>query len=284
MIEGRGQMNYRIDTHIHTTASDGTLYPNELLDEIKKIGIEIFSITDHDTIGSIDEMKELIKNEDFTFIPGVEISVTYGGKEIHLLTYGNSIGNKNEKLLGILNSNSIIRNKFEDDFMYFVAKKFKFSFNEYATYIRNPKNGGWKAENFLKEKNIISSLPDIFKLIEESKVKMSFRNPKDVIKELKEIGLIVVLAHPPAYYKGELLDIKFLDYFRSLGIDGIECYSPYYKNILDANYYKDYCKKYDMLIMSGSDYHGDFVNTRKLGIPERYISEKSLEKLLKLVN
>jgi len=276
-------MNYRIDTHIHTTASDGTLYPDELLNEIKELGIEIFSITDHDTIANVGEMKKLIKNKDLTFIPGVEISVTYKEKEIHLLTYGNSISEENKKLMDILNKNSFIRKTFEDNFMYFVAKKFDFSFNEYATYTRNPKNGGWKAENFLKEKNIISSLPDIFKLIDESGVKISFRNPEEVIKELKEIGLIVVLAHPPAYFKGELLNEDFLDYFRNLGIDGIECYSPYYKDISDANYYKDYCKKYNMIIMSGSDYHGDFVKTRKLGMPERYISEKSLKKLLKLV-
>ncbi len=277
-------MNYRIDTHIHTTASDGTLYPNELLNEIKELGIKIFSITDHDTIGNVDKMKKLVDNEELTFIPGVEISVTYKGKEIHLLTYGNSISEENIKLMNILNKNSLIRNKFEDDFMYFVAQKFNFSFNEYVSYIRNPKNGGWKAENFLKDRGIISSLPDIFKLIDESGIKILFRNPKEIIEELKEIGLIVVLAHPPAYFKGELLNEDFLDYFRKLGIDGIECYSPYYKDISDANYYKDYCKKYNMLIMSGSDYHGDFVNTRQLGVPERYISEKSLEKLLKLVS
>ena len=68
-----------------------------------------------------------------------------------------------------------------------------------------------------------------------------------------------------------------------MGIDGIECYSPYYKDISDADYYKNYCRNNNMLIMSGSDYHGDFVKTRKLGKPERYISEKSLEKLLELL-
>jgi len=218
-----------------------------------ELGIKIFSVTDHDTIGNIDKMKKLVKNEDLIFIPGVEISGSYKGKEIHLLTYGNSISEENEKLMDILNKNRLIRTRFEDDFMKFVAKKFNFSFNEYLTYIRNPKNGGWKAENFLKEREVISSLPDIFKLIDESGVKISFRNPEEIINELKEIGLIVILAHPPAYFKGELLNNK------------------------------NYCRNNNMLIMSGSDYHGDFVKTRKLGKPERYISEKSLEKLLELL-
>ncbi len=276
-------MKYRIDTHIHTVASDGTLTPKELLNEINELGIKVFSITDHDTIGSIDEMIKLTEKNDNIFIPGVEISVTYNGKEIHLLTYGNDINNKNIKLLEILNKNSLIRNEFEDTFIQYVANKYKFSIDEYLLYERNPKNGGWKAENFLKEKNIVSGIQEVFELIYESKLKICFRSPDIVIKELKEIGLMVVLAHPPAYYNGELLSIDFLNYFRNLGIDGIECYSPYYKNEDDALYYKEYCKKNNLIIMSGSDYHGTFVKTRKLGMPERYISKESLNKLLSLI-
>lgn len=279
-------MKYRIDTHIHTTASDGTLDPDELLKEIKKLGINVFSITDHDNIDNINEMINLTENEDLIFIPGVEISVTYLNKEIHLLTYGIDIENK--EFLEIINTNTIIRNNFDVEVMKFVAKKLNFDFNEYINYERNPKNGGWKAENFLREKGLISSLRDFFELIEESEIEFVFKPLEEVISKLKKIGLMIVLAHPPAYYKGELLNKEFLDCFRDLGIDGIECFSPYYKNeedvnSYDADYYIEYCKENNLLIMSGSDYHGAFVPTRKLGVPERYISKDELNEILEKI-
>ncbi|MEA1975802.1 MAG: PHP domain-containing protein [Bacillota bacterium] len=276
-------MKYRIDTHMHTTASDGTLNPQELLNEINKKNIKVFSITDHDTIANIDEMIELTKDSDVIFIPGVELSVTYMGKEIHLLTYSSKINSKNEGIMKVINENRILRGQFEDKYMAFVSNKFKFELEEYKSYKRDPKEGGWKAFSYLKEKGIVSTIQEIIALIRESGIPFLFKQPKEILPTLKELGLLVVLAHPPAYFKGEQLSKDFLDYFKLLGIDGIECYSPYYNDQSEALYYTEYCKENGLLIMSGSDYHGSFTPSRKLGVPERSISEKSLQKLLAMI-
>lgn len=273
-------MKYKIDTHMHTTASDGTLYPEELLKEVIENNISVFSVTDHDSIDSIETMKNLTRNLDLVFIPGVEISVTYLKKEIHLLTYGDNISKNNSDLMEIINYNKKVRIDFENKFMDFISKRYDVSLHEYDTFERNPKEGGWKSFNFLLNKNIVKSLLEVFDLVKESGLSFVFKSPKEVIPKLKEFGLTVILAHPPAYYKNDLLEKDFLEYFTKLGIDGIECISPYYDDEEHIDYYKDYCINNDLLIMSGSDYHGKLIPTRKLGLPERIINKPELDKIL----
>ncbi|MGM0379404.1 MAG: PHP domain-containing protein [Bacillota bacterium] len=273
-------MKYKIDTHMHTTASDGTLEPKEILEEIREKNIKIFSITDHDSIENIDKMKKLVKFEDEIFIPGVEVTTTFLDVEFHFLAYGDSINKNNRILMDILNENKNLRKKYDKEFIKFVSKLYDFTMEEYMNYKRNPKNGGWKAQNFLYSKGIASSLQDIFELRKKSKIKYIMKKPSIIIPKLKNAGLTVVLAHPPAYFESNKLSKKILDYFKTLGLDGIECMSPYYNVPNESKYYTDYCENNNLLVTSGSDYHGKFLPKRKLGNPNRYINDNQLNNIL----
>ena len=55
-----------IDLHMHSTASDGTLTPTELVEEAKKSGLKVMALTDHDTLDGIDEAKAKQKNSEIT--------------------------------------------------------------------------------------------------------------------------------------------------------------------------------------------------------------------------
>ncbi len=80
-------MKSNIDLHMHSTASDGTDTPEELLEHIKEVGIRIFSLTDHDAIDGCAQLEAIIP-EGITFVPGVEFScITRAGK-CHILGYG----------------------------------------------------------------------------------------------------------------------------------------------------------------------------------------------------
>ena len=78
----------RIDLHIHTTVSDGTDRPEELLPKVREKGIELFSVTDHDAIKSSKILMPLLRKDDPEFITGVEFSCRDDFGKYHILGYG----------------------------------------------------------------------------------------------------------------------------------------------------------------------------------------------------
>lgn len=75
------------DFHIHSTASDGNLEPLEIINLAKKKGLDIISITDHNTMDSVYDAMKFGKKYGVCVIPGVEISSMYNGEHIHILCY-----------------------------------------------------------------------------------------------------------------------------------------------------------------------------------------------------
>ena len=77
-------MTRMIDLHVHTTASDGTFTPSDVVLLAKKAGLAAMAITDHDTVGGIEEAVNKAKEENLELIPGIEFSV--GNTEnIHII-------------------------------------------------------------------------------------------------------------------------------------------------------------------------------------------------------
>ena len=74
-----------VDFHSHTCESDGTLRPAELVAAMRKRGVSIFSITDHDTLQAYESIGDI---EGARIIPGIEINTTWRGGEVHILGYG----------------------------------------------------------------------------------------------------------------------------------------------------------------------------------------------------
>ncbi len=77
-----------VDLHAHTTASDGTLAPPQLVDLAAARGLRWLGVTDHDTVAGVDEARRQGENAGVTIIPGVELSTTERRAEVHVLGYG----------------------------------------------------------------------------------------------------------------------------------------------------------------------------------------------------
>jgi len=78
----------RIDLHLHSTASDGTLTPTELVHAALDKGLEVIALTDHDTTDGVEEALEAAQGTSLTVIPGVEVSTDVPGTdELHILGY-----------------------------------------------------------------------------------------------------------------------------------------------------------------------------------------------------
>lgn len=78
----------KIDLHMHTTASDGTLSPSSLMELCYECGVSIAAVTDHDTTAGLDEARAAAKAKGIYFVPGVEMSCTWGEKTIHVVGLG----------------------------------------------------------------------------------------------------------------------------------------------------------------------------------------------------
>ena len=74
----------KYDLHSHSTASDGLLTPTELVNRAVEQGVEMLALTDHDTVAGIAEAKQAAQNQPIYFISGVEISIVWQEKSIHL--------------------------------------------------------------------------------------------------------------------------------------------------------------------------------------------------------
>jgi 3',5'-nucleoside bisphosphate phosphatase len=76
-----------IDLHLHTTASDGTLTPSELVAKARSAGLSIFSVTDHDTTAGLPEAREAARGAGLELVDGIEISAVEEGRDVHVLGY-----------------------------------------------------------------------------------------------------------------------------------------------------------------------------------------------------
>lgn len=80
-------MASRVDLHLHTTVSDGALRPAELVTAAAAAGIRVMAVTDHDSIDGIREAQTAASGLSIEVIPGIEVSASLNGDEIHVLGY-----------------------------------------------------------------------------------------------------------------------------------------------------------------------------------------------------
>lgn len=269
----------RVDLHIHSTVSDGTYDVEDIVKEALAKDIGLISLTDHDDIANVERMKKVARNNNILFLPGVEISSMLNGNLIHVLAYGTD--NKNEEIMKLLNKNRNMLNKKDDDTIkYLINKGYPISYSKYEEYKYDKKRGGWKALNFLIDIGLCKDMKEYFtNLCKDNKgFKFpQFTNTKEVIKIVKKAGGIPILAHP--YYENDNVKVEEkLKEFLKIGIEGIECFHPNHDEEKSKLCVK-WCRKNNLIITAGSDFHGDFIKQRIMGNPKVTLGEIHLGKL-----
>ena len=78
----------RMDLHMHSNASDGVFSPAEVMRKAHANGAEVVALTDHDTVAGLKEARQEAEKLGMRFIDGVELSVCWGGKTIHVVSLG----------------------------------------------------------------------------------------------------------------------------------------------------------------------------------------------------
>ena len=252
----------KVDLHLHTTYSDGTLTPNELVQLALKNNLEIISITDHDCTDGIDEAMLASFNRNLTVIPGIELNTDTEDGEIHVLGYFIDYQNKDlQKILIECRNSRVERARIMVERLNSLGINIQWTrVEELAGYgaIGRP-----HIANAMLEIKSIKTFQEAFeKYIGRNGVAYIERfrlNVFEAVKTIRQYGGIPVLAHP-GYIK--ILD-NLLPILSESGLKGLEFfYANYDTNTI--NKLKNIASKYGLIPCGGSDYHGIKTKTEKL--------------------
>ncbi|RMF54319.1 PHP domain-containing protein [Candidatus Woesearchaeota archaeon] len=254
------------DLQIHSTASDGSLTPFQLVKKAKELGLKAISITDHDTIAGLDEAIQAGKEFGVEIIPGVELSVKFHGKEIHLLGYMFDKDNAFlRKKLGEFQKKRVGRIKriVEKVNSYLVKEgKPTLDFNEMIKGVSGSAARPHLARYMVK-KGLVKDWDEAF-----DKYLVRFNSPKynlsveEAVELMAKSGGKLFIAHPGSARKS-LTEItpdlnaqkKLIRELAGLGIKGIECYYPDHDEKAKS-FYLSTAKELGLLTSGGSDWHG----------------------------
>ena len=248
-----------IDLHTHSTFSDGTYSPQELINLAYKNNIKAIAITDHDTIDGISYAIPEAEKFNIELINGIEISADYKGIEIHILGYFLDI--KNTKLLNLLKVLEKTRNKRNQDL---INKLNEIGVNISLDYVKSLSPLGLVTRahfgKAIAEKGYTKNIKEAFNIYlgkgKPAYIKRTLIPYDQAIKIILESNGIPVLAHPMIYkLSNNDLDIAIRE-LKHAGLKGIECYYPS-NTLKQTNTLLSMCKKYNMKITGGSDFHGD---------------------------
>jgi predicted metal-dependent phosphoesterase TrpH len=257
----------RIDLHTHSTASDGTMEPGELVKYAKSRGLAAIALTDHDTVEGIKEAYEEGLRIGFEVVPGLEISVDFE-PEMHILGYffGNSYLDIEDTLICLRKSreerNPEIIKKLND-------MGFDINMEEVSKIAARGVVGRAHIAKVLVDKGYVGSVGEAFdKFLSSGRpafVKRDKFTPEQGINEIIRAGGIPVLAHP-IYLGRSYAELDSLFYeLKIMGLKGIEAY--YVDNTpQDTENMVKLAHKHGLLITGGSDFHGTFKSDIEIGV------------------
>ncbi len=247
------------DLHIHTQFSDGTMTPEEVVAKAVQLGIGLISICDHNTMDGYPQLEMACKTHQVQCLPGVEIECSFGERILHVLAYNCDI--HNARLQKQLQENTDIMEQMSIDLIEKMSKEYpELSMEEYATFQRNPANGGWKGIDYLQSKGFGASYPDCMRYYRDFEVSpaKSFLDVASLCEIIHQAGGVAVLAHPAIQLEqNEEAFLASLSWLSDHGIDGVECFYPSNAQQM-TDLCVSFCKERDLLITAGNDSHGEF--------------------------
>ncbi|UCD00392.1 MAG: PHP domain-containing protein [Promethearchaeota archaeon] len=285
-----------IDLHLHSTASDGSDTPSQLINQAIVLKLKAIAITDHDTIAGVEQFLSYGESKEIIVIPGIEISIRHEPKreliDVHII--GLNIDHASTKLINTINDQ--IKGRLEQKKA--ICKRlreefgFNISFEEVEAVASGKIVGRPHIVEIMKKKipNNVNrkSRNELFKMISIGGAAYVDReielNLEESIELIISAGGIPILAHPGIYNVSDRK--KFIEMCKNSGIKGIEVEYTYSKNRpfvgtdksnWAQNYFPDYfrkiVKKYRLIKSGGSDYHGGKkkIVMGEANVPDNYL-------------
>jgi 3',5'-nucleoside bisphosphate phosphatase len=256
-----------IDLHVHSTESDGTFTPEQIVDTAKVGGIDTVALCDHDTTSGLEKFISYANDKGINAVTGVEISATSSAGECHILglnfplhcipledalqKYRNARTQRNVKIIEKLHNLG-----------------FEVSIEELCAYAKGTVAGRPHIARLLIDKGGAVSIDDAFdRFLTQGAVAYVERpkmDPFKMISLLKQSGATVVLAHPGLLRMQESELEEFVYALVKRGLDALEVFTPHNtdEQIL---FLKTLADKFKISCSGGSDFHGDNKPGHRIG-------------------
>lgn len=249
----------RIDLHTHSNESDGTETPLELLDSAIKAGLDLFALTDHDSIAGWQQIKNKAP-ASIEIALGAEVSCqTLEALSVHMLGY---LFNPEDKAL--IDSMNETRTNRITRMERIVARLQEAGMDitvedVYAETIEGATVGRPHLADAMIRKGIVADRTEAFETYLHNRSKYYIPDasptPEAAITLIKNAGGVAIIAHPFASLRGRIISAQYLESLIGAGLDGIEINHRDH-NDGEREELSHLAKRYGLLVTGGSDYHG----------------------------
>jgi predicted metal-dependent phosphoesterase TrpH len=256
------------DLHTHSTHSDGTFSPAQLIAAAQAAGLAAVALTDHNTVSGLPEFLEAARNSGVEAVPGAEFSTDYQDTELHIL--GLFIRPQHYETITAMMDDVLQRKERSNRELVEALNRTGYVL-DYDT-IKNRTPGG-----FVNRAHIAAELTRLGYTADRKEAFSKLLSPKcgyyqpprridafEMIRTLKSMGAVVVLAHPFLSLKEEDALRAFLGPAVEAGLDGMEVRYP----LFDAEQTRaaeQLAEQFGLLPSGGSDFHGDNKPDIRLG-------------------
>ena len=272
----------RIDLHLHTTYSDGSLPPSEVVALAHKAGVSTLAITDHDITDGITEAMNSGKEQGIEVIPGIEISSRFQDRETHILGYFLN-WNHSTFQSWLINLRETRHHRNTQIVENLNRLGLSLSYEDVQATAGSGAIGRPHIAQVLLSKRYVKSAKEAFDRYLADRaptyVPRELPDAKEAIDWVRSVGGVSVLAHPNwAKEKGEGIQ-KFCENLKTQGLQGIEVFYSTHTPRQTSDYL-EIARRLELLVTGGSDFHGltkpDIeigIGRGNLKVPERLVAQ-----------
>ncbi|WP_036181232.1 PHP domain-containing protein [Marinomonas sp. MED121] len=253
-------LHRRIDLHTHSNCSDGMLTPTELLTKAKEQEVELFSLTDHDTLTGLEEAAIAAKALGIMLVPGVELSVQWAGIPLHMVVLG--FDQSNDVLASIVESNQKTRLERAKRIAQLLVKQGLPDLYEKAVIEAGPSQIGrphfarvMVREGLVKDDN--KAFDQYLGNKRLGKLRDVWPNLEDIVPDLAVTGCDLVMAHPKRYPLTLTKLKRLMTHFSQLGGNAMEVSSGN-ENPQSVRMLETIARDLGLGVSAGSDFHGPY--------------------------
>ncbi|CAJ0797791.1 3',5'-nucleoside bisphosphate phosphatase [Ralstonia condita] len=256
------------DLHCHSTVSDGLLAPQDVAARAAAHGVTLWSLTDHDEVGGQAAARVAAESLGMAYLPGVEISVTWAGRTLHIVGLG--IDPDHPDLVHGLERTRSGRCARAEDMSAALAKLgIERAYEGALHFAGNPDMiSRTHFARFLVERGYCRDISEVFeRYLGDGKpgyVPHRWARLTDAIGWIKGAGGVAVMAHPGRYSLSLVEHGALFDEFKELGGEAVEVITGSHTPDQYA-LYADVARRYGLLASRGSDFHGPGEGRIELG-------------------
>jgi predicted metal-dependent phosphoesterase TrpH len=247
-----------IDLHTHSSVSDGTEPPAELVRSAAEAGLGTVALTDHDSTAGWADAAAAASASDIDFVPGMELSTRFGWKSVHMLAY--FFDPENAALVAETARIRDARRTRAESMVARIAEDYELTWEDVLAHTAPGASVGRPhIADALVTRGHVLNRTEAFETLLHPRggyfEPLYAPSPLEGVQLIRGAGGVPVLAHPATRGRDNVLDRRYLTSLVDEGLAGVEIYHR--ENTDDGRaYLLEFAAEHDLVVTGSSDYHG----------------------------